>query len=130
MTIIIITSSSKTATSIINSDITQSIPILDVGESGCLRLIKLIVSNASGGNYAVLCDSIVPCILNNTLIPSLGVFYCNPEITETNSFEPVPLTAKRLSSIRLSLFDIDKGTPAEPIKGKSLQVVYIVEVTQ
>lgn len=128
---IIITSSSKTATSIVNSQVTQSIPVLDLEESSSLRLVKVIGSNLSGGNYAVLCDSIDPSILNNSYIPCLGVFHCPSEKTfETDSFDSVPLSAKRLSSLRLSLFDIEKGAPAEPMKGRTVKIVYVLEVSK
>lgn len=127
---IIITSSSSTATEILNSDVTQSIPPLEIGESGSVRLVKVIVSNVTGGNYAVLFNCIVPSVLNNAYIPSLGVFCCpnTEKAYECDSFESVKLSAKRLSSLRLSLFDIDKRVPAEPLKGRSVKILYVLEV--
>lgn len=132
MTRIIISTSSKTATSVNNSEIRHSIPIVELGESASLRLVKAIIVNAAGGNYAVLCDSVAPSILNNTSIPCLGIFSCPvaEKTFETESFEPVLLTARTLSNLRLSLFDIDKRIPAEPIKGRKIGVVYVIEITK
>lgn len=132
MTQIIITSSSPTATEIRNSEVTQSIPPLEISKSGSVRLIKVIVSNVTGGNYAILFNCIEPSILNSVYIPTLGVFCCpnTEKAFECDSFESVQLSAKRLSSLRLSLFDVDKGVPAEPLKGRSVKVLYVLQVCE
>ena len=94
-----------------------------------IRLVKATISNASPQPLAILCDCVDPSLVNGSLIPIIGFAQTiGPTNDFSSGFPSVSTSVRQLSSIKISLWNVEKNCPAIPMKGRRLKALFVIEI--
>ena len=114
-----------------SSAIVQEFSPISCEKDWYMRLVKVILSGATSQTLAVICENVQSSVINSKPVQSLGVFHCigKKPLEYTYNFPWVKIVTPVLSSVSLSLWNIEKNLPVIPHRDSHIKVTYVIEIT-